>query len=63
MFGADLHLWKTSKQKSSLKLLKETRFQEASSNDGMLEFLTFPSGFRMALEQVPCLRGQSSKLH
>ena len=53
MYGADLRLWKTSKKKRSLKTESDEVFEEASSNDGKLEFLTFPTGFSMALEQVP----------
>lgn len=37
--------------------------QHQRSNDGLLEFLTFPAGFGIALEQVPMMRGNARRLH
>ena len=37
--------------------------QHQTSSDGLLEFLTFPAGFGIALEQVPMMRGNARRLH
>ena len=34
-----------------------------SSDDGLLEFLTFPAGFGIALEQIPMMRGNARRFH
>lgn len=37
--------------------------QHQTSSDGLLEFLAFPAGFGIALEQVPMMRGNARRLH
>lgn len=57
--ASDHHLWDTARGQVDPMLQPQAQ----SASDGLLEFLAFPAGFGIALEQMPLMQGNSRRLH